>query len=81
MKAPRMTRQHFEFIADVIAPTLSWPTHIETIADKLAESNDRFDRDKFVARATKAWEDNYVKPHIEDYIPYIEQEVHHDKTI
>ena len=68
----KMTRQHFEFIADVVAPTLPLPTHIETLADELAKTNERFDRDKFIARAVRSWEDNYTPPEIDDEIPYME---------
>lgn len=67
---PKMTPAHFEFIAKELAPYLHWPTAIEEVADKLASTNPRFDRDKFVRRATKAWEDNYDKPRINDTIPY-----------
>lgn len=68
----RMTRQHFEFIADVVGPAMAWPSNIHAIADELEKTNDRFDRDKFIARATKAWEDNYVPPECTDEIPMFE---------
>lgn len=55
----KMSRQHFEFIADEVAPLLAWVTGIEDLADKLAESNPRFDRDKFVRRASDNWERKY----------------------
>lgn len=73
MKTPRMSRQHFEFIADNIAPMLSWPTHIKDMADLLAASNPNFNREKFIARATKCWEDNYLPPEVDDYIPLLEE--------
>ena len=70
---PRWTRKDFEFIADEIAPMMHWPTHIEELADKLKAKNPKFDRDKFVTRATQAWEENYQECRTEvihDYIPY-----------
>jgi hypothetical protein len=68
----RLTRQHFEFIADEVAPLLSWATGIEELADKLKKTNPRFDRDKFVRRATKNWEDKYQSSleEINDDVPY-----------
>lgn len=70
----KMTRQHFEWLADEVAPTLPWPTHIEVLADELAATNPRFDRGKFVARAVKNWEDNYNPPEIDDTIPEFPKE-------
>lgn len=55
----RLTRQHFEFMADEVAPLLGWATGIEELADKLKSTNPRFDRDKFVKRASKNWEQRY----------------------
>ena len=52
------TKKDFEFIADEIAPMMHWPTHIEELADKLQAMNPDFDRDKFIPRATNAWEEN-----------------------
>ncbi len=51
----KMTAQHFEFIADIIAPKLSWPSHIQQIADELAKTNPKFDSVKFCNRAERAW--------------------------
>lgn len=59
MTTPRMTRGHYEFIADNIGPLVSWPSHLHSIADVLAATNPRFDRDKFISRATSAWELNH----------------------
>ena len=70
----KMTRQHFEWLADKVAPVLPWPTHIEVLADELAATNPRFDRSKFVARAVKNWEDNYNPPEIDDTIPEFPEE-------
>jgi len=61
--APRMTRAHYQFIADNIGPHLSWPSTLRDIADKLAATNPLFDKEKFIQRATKAWED----AHLDDY--------------
>lgn len=75
----KMTRQHFEWLADKVAPTLPWPTHIEMLADELVATNPRFDRDKFVARAVKNWEDNYNPPEIDDFIPEFPKEYRNDE--
>jgi hypothetical protein len=53
----KLSRQHFEFIADEIAPLLEKPTSIEVIADKLEDTNPNFDREKFTQRALRNWED------------------------
>jgi hypothetical protein len=53
----KLSRQHFEFIADDIAPLLENPTSIETIAEKLEDTNPNFDREKFTERALRNWED------------------------
>ena len=58
--APRMTRAHYQFIADNIGPHLSWPSTLHDIADKLAATNPLFDKEKFIQRATKAWEDAHL---------------------
>jgi hypothetical protein len=52
----QLSRKHFEFIADDIAPLLENPASIEVIADKLEDTNPRFDREKFTERALKNWE-------------------------
>jgi len=53
----KLSRQHFEFIADDIAPLLENPTSIEVIADKLEDTNPNFKRETFTQRALKNWED------------------------
>lgn len=63
-----MTRKDFIFMADHIGPLLSPQAHI-TVADALEETNPRFNREKFLKRAIKAWEDKHLAP-IEDEIPY-----------
>jgi hypothetical protein len=51
-----MSRKHYEFLADKIGPLLSWPSSLHDMADVLSYTNDRFDKDKFIERATAAWE-------------------------
>lgn len=50
-------RRHYEFIADNIVPLLSWPSDIGRLADLLNATNHNFNRDRFLDRATAAWED------------------------
>lgn len=66
----RMSKQHFDFIADTVGPMVGWPSQLHDLADKLAASNPRFDREKFINRATAAWEKNYVPREFEDEISY-----------
>jgi len=68
--APRMSRSHYEFIADQIGPHVAWPSKLHHIADELAATNPLFNKDKFIERATKAWEDNNELPELDDEIPY-----------
>lgn len=56
--------------AEQMGATASWPTQILVWADILAEHNADFDKEKFVRRATAAWEKNYVAPELDDTIPY-----------
>ena len=70
IKAPRMTRAHYNFIADVIAPQISWPTKLRDIADELEATNSAFNRGKFLSRATKAWEAAQDVNELNDEIPY-----------
>jgi len=65
-----MTRKHFEWVADSIAPMVNSPLVIERIADELQEMNPRFNRDRFVDRAIKAWERNNLPQEIDDEIIY-----------
>ena len=66
----KLSRQHFEYIADLMGPLVTWPSHIHSIADELERTNPKFKRDKFIQRATKAWENNHELPSINDNIPY-----------
>lgn len=69
----RMSKQHFDFIADTVGPMVGWPSKLHDLADELAKSNPRFDREKFITRAINAWEQAhqhiYEAP-IDDEIPY-----------
>ncbi len=68
--APTMTRQHFEFIADAVGKEV-YPPRMEEIADLIAKSNPKFDRQKFIDRAEKAWLDAHKEElELNDYIPY-----------
>jgi len=69
---PNFTRRDFEFIADYIMPHMSWATGIEQVADELKRTNPRFNRDKFIERATKNWEERYMQgqENLYDDIPY-----------
>ena len=70
LKTPPMTRQHYEFIADLMGPMVAWPSHLIDIADALEKSNPKFVRKKFLERATKAWEDNQNTGDLDDTIRF-----------
>lgn len=53
----QMTEQEEDYVAQVLAPLTSSPTIIERMGDDLKSMNPEFDRDKWVARAIKAWEE------------------------
>ena len=65
-----MQRRHYDSFADEVALVLGWPTYITAMADKLAATNPKFDKEKFVARATAAWEKANPVEDIDDGIPY-----------
>lgn len=65
-----MSQRHFEYIADNIAPLLNWPPQIVEMAEQLASTNPRFNKEKFIERATKAWEQAHPIVELEDEIPY-----------
>tara|TARA_R110000737_G_C14529007_1_gene476848 strand:- start:822 stop:1019 length:198 start_codon:yes stop_codon:yes gene_type:complete len=65
-----MSRQHYEFIADLMGPMVAWPSHLNDIADALEKTNPKFVRKKFLDRATKAWEDNNNIGELDDEIRY-----------
>ena len=56
----KLSRQHFEFIADTIAPLLESATSIEVIADELQHTNPNFNRETFTQRALKNWEAKHI---------------------
>lgn len=62
----KMSRQHFEFIADTIAPLLGNATSVEIIADKLEETNPNFNREVFTRRAIEKWEDQNITELLEE---------------
>ena len=65
-----MQQRHFEYLADNVAPLLAWPTQISKMADELAETNPRFNKEKFIQRATKAWEAANPMEELDDHIPH-----------
>ncbi len=67
---PLMQQRHFEYLADKVAPLLPWPTSIVTMADDLASTNPRFKKEKFIERATAAWEAAHPPQDLNDDIPY-----------
>ncbi len=50
-----MTRKHFQFIADALVEAEANIIQVRIIAEKLKETNPRFDRDKFILAAMN-WE-------------------------
>ena len=69
--APRLSRKTFEFLADELGTIMEWPTALHDVADALAKTNPRFDREKFLRRAMTKWEETHHEAHIlEDEIPY-----------
>lgn len=56
----KLSRQHFEFIADTIAPMLANPVFVEDIADKLEDTNPNFNREIFTQRALRNWENENI---------------------
>ncbi len=71
MTTPNMSRQHYEFIADVMGPLVGWPSHLHAIADALEKTNPKFNRDRFINRATKKWEENHAPFEVDDSLPYM----------
>jgi hypothetical protein len=69
--APRLSRKTFEFLADELGTIMEWPTALHDVADALAKTNPRFDREKFLRRAMNKWEETHYGAHLlEDEIPY-----------
>lgn len=69
-KAPRMTRAHYNFIADMLGPKVAWPSQLLDIADHLAATNPAFNRQKFLDRAVNAWEKHNPPEEINDEIRF-----------
>ena len=67
---PLMQQRHFEYLADEVAPLMGWPTQIVEMAERLEKTNPRFNKDKFLTRAIKAWELAHPVEEIDDEIPY-----------
>jgi hypothetical protein len=65
-----MQQRHFEYLADKVAPLMGWPSQIVEMADRLAETNPRFNKEKFLQRATEAWEKANPMEDMNDEIPY-----------
>ena len=70
----KLTRQHFEFIADEIAP-LCDHYQLDALAEavRIASKNSRFDKDKFKRRCKFAWDKAYIDSErftCRDEIPY-----------
>jgi hypothetical protein len=69
-----MSKQHFDFIAEKVGPLVGWPSDLHDIADQLQETNPKFNREKFINRATAAWENananRFKLTEIDDEIPY-----------
>ena len=65
-------RKHYEFLVEEFMPHLSWADKVHVIAKKLQEDNPKFDYNKFVSKATQAWEESNMKePEIDDEIPHL----------
>lgn len=65
-----MQQRHFEYLADEVAPLMGWPTQIVEMADRLSNTNPKFNREKFLTRAINAWEKANPMEDIDDNIPY-----------
>tara|TARA_R100000935_G_scaffold56169_1_gene87223 strand:+ start:3751 stop:3957 length:207 start_codon:yes stop_codon:yes gene_type:complete len=58
-------------LAGIIGKYMPWPQQLEEVADQLEKLNPRFNRKRFVALGTAAWEKNFPKPEdLDDEIPY-----------
>jgi len=67
---PLMQQRHFEYLADEVAPLMGWPSQIVDMANRLAKTNPRFNKEKFLKRAVEAWEKANPMEAIDDQIPY-----------
>jgi len=68
---PKLSRQHFDYLADELGTIMEWPTALHDVADALAKTNPLFNREKFLRRAMNKWEETHHDPvFLEDQIPY-----------
>ena len=65
-----ITGKSLNFIADVVAPLVGSPVHLERLADELVHHNPKFNRDKFLDRAIAKWEETHDISLDEDHLPY-----------
>jgi hypothetical protein len=65
-----MQQRHYEYLADNLAPLMPWPSSIVAMAEKLKSTNPKFNKEKFLSRAIKAWEKANPVEDINDDIPY-----------
>jgi len=65
-----MQQRHFEYLADEVAPLMGWPSQIVEMANRLAKTNPRFNKEKFLKRAVYAWEEANPMEKINDEVPY-----------
>ncbi len=68
-----MQQRHFEYLADEVAPLMGWPSQIVEMADRLAKTNPRFNKEKFLKRAVDAWEEAHPVEDLNDYISYLKE--------
>jgi hypothetical protein len=68
--APKMGRAQFDYLADMFGEVVAWPSTLEYIADRLEETNPRFNREKFIKRSTVKWEESHDLSELDDEIPY-----------
>lgn len=68
--APRMGRAQLDYLADMFGEMVAWPSSLELVADRLEETNPRFNREKFINRASAKWEESHDLPELDDEIPY-----------
>ena len=57
-------------LASEVAPLMGWPSQIVEMADRLAKTNPRFNKEKFLKRACNAWEKQNPMEKIDDEVPY-----------
>ena len=62
----KFTRQQSEWIADNASEYFGWPSDLQDFADKLAETNPAFDKERFLRRATKNWESKHPIEMLDD---------------